>query len=218
MEKQVVTMSKGVHIIANVAQSLNGVISGDSPRRVIISNREDLERVHRLRAQSDAIIVGANTVKSDNPDLKVNRTYFNSSSQPVRIILDGKLTIPDDSKVLDGSSKTLVFTANRERKIKGAETILSEYDRIPIDFIVEELAKRSIKNVLIEGGAYTINTFLQEGVVDEFYLFIGNVILPENGIHLFRSTEQIRNVILNRSILGDGLLLSLDARKIGEEK
>lgn len=202
-------MAPRPRVIINVAQSLNGMIAGPGGRRVLISSEIDLRRVHRLRAEVDAILVGANTIISDNPDLKVSTRYVDLERRPVRIVLDSKLKIPDEANVLDGSIRTLVFTSNQSRTLKNAEKIVLEPNMLFVENILEVLYHRGIRSLLVEGGKDVIRHFAQSGFVDEFYLYIGDLMISEGGLSLFDLHSDLRNIVKEISIMDKGLLLSL---------
>ncbi len=206
-------MHSGVRITVNVAQSINGIISGNSGKRARISDNEDLKRVHRLRSESDVILVGANTIISDNPKLRVDRAFFDSDALPFRVILDRDLRIPEKSNVLDSTARTIVFTSRTDRKLEGAELVYLDEGQ-EITGVVDSLAQMGIRSVLVEGGATVISQFVSQGIVDEFFLYIGNVILPESGVRLFKPDVEIRDVMTKIENLGDGILISIDPAKI----
>lgn len=213
IQEAISQMRSGIYLTVNVAQSLNGIISGVLGRRAEISGPADLERVHRLRSESDAILVGANTINCDNPTLKVNGNIFKSEKNPMRIVLDRKLSIRPDSKVLDGTARTLVFTGNKNRKLKGAELIVTDEDGLKVPSIVDSLSGLGVRSLLVEGGSSIISQFLKAGIVDEFYLYIGNILLPESGTRLFSPEVEIRDFIMGRENLGDGILIRIDPSK-----
>ena len=195
-------------IMINVAMSMNGLIAGRLGRRVDISSSQDRERVMHLRSTCDAILVGANTIINDNPDLRAaDRGY---EKNPLRVVLDGRLSVPTHCRVFDGRSRTLLFTANREREMSNCEIIYNDNTEIPIEFVLDELNDRGIKNLLVEGGSRVIRQFLLSGKVSSFSLYIGNILIETGGIPLFEIGSDVRNVILSSEKLGDGFLLYLD--------
>ena len=114
------------YVIMNAAMTLDGKIAtreGDSR----ISCPEDLDRLHRLRARVDAILVGAGTVLSDDPSLTVRRAR---GRNPLRVVVDGRARIPLTARVLDGSSKTLVAVSRRAPRRKVEEGIELELRRV----------------------------------------------------------------------------------------
>ncbi len=92
-------------IILNCAASADGKIALPDRKKITLSNKEDFDRVHRLRSECDAILVGIGTVIEDNPKLT---TRNGKGINPTRIILDTNFRIPNNANVLDGESKTIV--------------------------------------------------------------------------------------------------------------
>ena len=206
-------MSGKVRVTINVAQSLNGLIAGKFGRRVQISSVEDWSRVLDLRTRSDAILIGANTVINDNPDLYTGRTD-SSDKLPMRVLLDGRLSIPTHSRIFDGRGRTVVFTANRERKMLNCDIVYSDDIRIPIPYVIETLETMNVRNLLVEGGSTVINEFLKAGVVDDFFLYIGNILIEGDGIRLFEPTKTLAGIVQSSERLGDGYVARLDVKKI----
>ncbi len=200
-------------VIINVAQSLNGYIAGKGGKPVKISSDEDEERVHALRASVDGILVGINTILRDNPDLTA-RGKDGKILRPARIILDSRLRIPRNAKVLDSGSRTIIFTANSQRTVEGAEVRVMAKDDLEIPCILHNLYRMGIRKILVEGGANVIWRFLRAGTVDRFYLFIGNEPIPEGGIKLFAGKPEPEEAIKDAKVINGGKLLELDPLKL----
>ncbi|MCL5730579.1 MAG: RibD family protein [Candidatus Thermoplasmatota archaeon] len=194
-------------VTINVAQSLNGFVAGPEGKRVIISNSEDLERVDGLRATSDAILVGANTVMLDNPELSVRN---HGGKKPLRVILDRRLRISQSSRVLDGTSTTLVYTAETSRRLENCVLVTLPDEKLTVKNILSDLYARGVRNLLVEGGPNVIRQFLEAGVYDRFFIFIGNIIIPEGGVPLFMYEKERRLAYSFVSTLGDGILIKLN--------
>jgi len=164
-------------IILSAAISIDGKIAtktGDSK----LSSKKDLVRLHKLRSKVDAILVGKNTVKQDDPLLTVRYT---KGKNPIRIILDSHGTILKESKILKTSDKvktiivvTKKITGKNLEKLKKShvEIIFSGENKINLKSLVKNLKKRKIKTILLEGGG-TINwEFLKNNLIDEFFITI----------------------------------------------
>jgi len=169
-------------IILSAAISIDGKIatfSGDSR----LSSKKDLIRLHKLRSQVDAILVGKNTINKDNPLLTVR---YSKGRNPVRIILDSCGTISDKSKILQTCNKvkTIIvvskkITKKNLQKLKKfpLEIIMIGDNQVNIKSLMKNLGKRKIKTVLLEGGG-TINwEFIKNNLVDEFYITVTPFIL-----------------------------------------
>ncbi|MCL4306659.1 MAG: dihydrofolate reductase family protein [Candidatus Thermoplasmatota archaeon] len=201
-------------VIINVAQSLNGMIAGPGGRRVTISSAQDRERVLEIRSKVDAVIVGANTVVNDNPRLNLEGHASNHDSGPMRVVLDGSLKIPDNSHILDGTSRTVVFTWNLNRELKGADLIRVSRDHLTVKEILDKLWSMGIRNVLVEGGKQVIHEFIDAGAVDEFHIFVGNILIERGGMILFDPPEDISGVARDIRVMQGGLLISLDPHSL----
>ena len=169
-------------IILSAAISIDGKIatrSGDSK----LSSKRDLIRLHKLRSQVDAIIIGKNTVNKDNPLLTVR---YSKGKNPIRIILDSHGTISNKSKILQTSNKvktiivvTKKITKKNLQKLKkfSVEIIIVGENQVNIKSLIKILSKRKIKTILLEGGG-TINwEFIKNNLVDEFFITITPFIL-----------------------------------------
>ncbi len=97
------------HVTVNCAMSADGKIGFVTRRQAKISSEDDLRRVHRLRAASDAIVVGIGTVLADDPKLTVRSEYARGKN-PIRVVLDSNGRTPEGAHVLDGKASTIVFT------------------------------------------------------------------------------------------------------------
>ena len=169
-------------IILSAAISIDGKIatrSGDSK----LSSKRDLTRLHKLRSQVDAIIIGKNTVYKDDPLLTVR---YSKGKNPIRIILDSCGTISHKSKILQTSNKvktiivvTKKITKKNLQKLKkfSVEIIIVGENQVNIKSLIKILSKRKIKTILLEGGG-TINwEFIKNNLVDEFFITITPFIL-----------------------------------------
>lgn len=165
-------------VIVNCAMSLDGKIASRLRKQIRLSDEADMARVHNLRNQCDAILVGIGTVVADDPSLLVKEKYVDDVKQPTRIVLDSKCQIPRTSKILDGSAKTLLFvTENYVDEVPGAEVIPCGNDEIDLEKMLSVLEDKGIKCLLVEGGGRTIWTFVKAGLVDEFKIFISSKII-----------------------------------------
>lgn len=166
-----------MRVIVNAAMSADGKIAlrGGAPLR--LSDEADLQRVHRLRAQCDAILVGIGTVLADNPRLSA-RTSPPTLRQPLRVVLDSQARTPEDSHVLDGSAKTLILTAKgRARAFPNAECVEAGEGRVDVRLALRELQARGVQTLLVEGGATVIASFLRAGLVNDLYTYVAPAIV-----------------------------------------
>ena len=145
-------------IILKWAETLDGFIAPetkDELKPVWITNPISRQLVHKWRAEEQAILVGRNTVLQDNPSLTV-RDW--TGQNPIRIVLDDKNSLSKDLNVFNDKAETILINS----KLKANE-------------ICEVLHKQNINSVIIEGGAQTLQTFIDTDLWDEARIFTGNV-------------------------------------------
>ena len=169
------------YIHLKLAQSLDGRIS-DSRRRWI-SGETSRRLVHQWRTVHDAVLVGAGTVLSDNPSLNVR---FVSGRDPHVVILDGRLRISPDARLVASAKKRRVVVCTSTGALKkkgrranalarlGVEVIAfpSKGDRLDLVRVLRELYETGIGSILVEGGADVASSFVEARLVDEFSMFI----------------------------------------------
>ena len=163
-------------IILNCAASVDGKIALPNRKQLDISNNEDFERVHKLRSECDAIIVGIGTIIEDNPSLTVRN---NSGAKPIRVILDTHCRIPPNSNVLQGNSKTIVAVGENpdQTNLENAEILRCGKEKINLTKLLELLSKRGVKKILVEGGETVMWSFLKEELFDEYNIFLSSMII-----------------------------------------
>ena len=169
--------NKRPYIILKWAETKDGFvapISKNENKPIFISNTYSQQLVHKLRSAEHAILVGTRTVLADNPRLNV-RSW--SGENPIRVVLDNTLRIPKNSNILDGSAKTIVITASKDKNIVSSKNLIFE----EIDFskniakqVCEVLSKYQIQSLIVEGGTQTLQTFIDEKLWDEALVFVGN--------------------------------------------
>jgi diaminohydroxyphosphoribosylaminopyrimidine deaminase / 5-amino-6-(5-phosphoribosylamino)uracil reductase len=169
------------------AQTLDGrIASADGSSRWVVASPETLKIAHKLRAEHDAILAGINNILLDNPELTLRLVKGRS---PIRIILDSKLRIPLEAKVLSGQDKAKTFIATTPAAPKGKinalrafgiEVLVTPADtagRVDIRELLQNLGARGISSLLVEGGGEVYTSFLKLGLVDKVVGFIAPKIL-----------------------------------------
>lgn len=169
------------YVAAKIAQTLDGRIADSRQASKWISSEPARKLVHRWRAEANAVLVGIGTVLADNPRLTVRAV---SGKQPFRVVLDRELRIPHRSALLsdEHAGQTIVFAQatdenfERAKRIEasGARVVLLplQEGRLPLTRVLDELGRRNIAQVLVEGGAAIFSTFLRERLVDHLAIFI----------------------------------------------
>jgi 2,5-diamino-6-(ribosylamino)-4(3H)-pyrimidinone 5'-phosphate reductase len=169
-------------IILSAAISIDGKLAtttGDSK----LSSKKDLIRLHKLRSKVDAILIGKNTVKKDDPLLTVR---YSKGKNPTRIILDSSGTISSNSKILQTSNeiKTIIAVCKKitKKNLEKLEKfpidvmVLGEY-QVNVKSLLQNLGRRKIKTVLLEGGGSINWEFIKNNLVDELFITITPYIL-----------------------------------------
>lgn len=180
-------------VIAKWAQSIDGKLAyaKASTQERWISNDLSRKDAHRLRRRTGAIVVGVDTVIADNPLLTPRPS---KGKKPIRVVLDHTLRVPLDSRVLrtTKTSPTLVFTRKAaveanprlvERiEKKGAEVLVYEDgEGSELDFLLANLGRRAVQQVLVEGGPTVLASFLREKLTDELCVYIAPRVLGTDG-------------------------------------
>ncbi len=222
-EPYVKYITRGIpFVILKAAMSLDGKIATQTGDSKWITSEASRKYVKALRSQVDAILVGIDTVIKDNPGLLGG----NSKKRAVRIIVDSRLRIPSNARVLDSRAPTIVATRKgidkRRREnlqAKGAEVLpIPRWRKHPqrgldLKFLMKKLAERGISSLLIEGGGKVNAAALEMGLVDKVLFFIApkivggeDAITPVEGEGIERMGEarRLRDTRIRR--FGDDLL------------
>ena len=226
------------HVVVNVAMSADGKISTRERRQVKISGPEDFLRVDRLKAASDAVIVGIGTVLADDPsltvkseDLKRKRKEQGKDEHPVRVIVDSTARIPFSSSVLHkGEGVRVVAVSRKADSVKVAElknlakVIVAGEDDVDLQSVLDQLGSMGIRHLMVEGGGTLIASLFGKGLVDEIYTFVGNIIIggadaptPADGGGFVKEAEFPRLALLEVIHMGEGIVLHWNVKK-GNQK
>jgi len=164
------------------AQTLDGKIATSTGQSKWITSEESRRVSQELRASVDAIVVGAATIKADDPRLSVR---IPTKNRPLKVILDSKLSISPRAKVFSSPGKVMLATteaspkAKRTALSKKAEVLVipARDGRVDADRLLNELGSRGILHILVEGGGETAASFLEARLADEAYIFTAPKIL-----------------------------------------
>jgi 5-amino-6-(5-phosphoribosylamino)uracil reductase len=179
-------------VLLSVAMSADGYIDDCAGRRLVLSGPEDLARVDGLRASSDAILVGAGTVRADNPRLLVRSEWWReqrvaaglpASPEKVTITASGDL----DPRALffadDGAAKLVYCGPEPAGRLRASLGERAEVAVLPADadlcWVATDLAARGIGRLMIEGGAHVLAQALTAGIADELQLAVAPVLVAD---------------------------------------
>ncbi len=170
------------HVILSAAMSIDGKIAtrnGESK----LSSRKDLLRVHKLRANVDAILVGKNTLMVDDPSLTVK---YVKGKNPIRIILDSEGSLKSTSQIIKTCRIIPTIIAVSEKitqknivrlEREGLEVIKCGQNKIDLKKLLPILRKKNIKKLLVEGGGLTNWSFIKDELIDEIIITITPYVL-----------------------------------------
>ena len=162
------------YVILKWAETADGYIAAESGRTVQISGMFSSLRVHKWRSEEDAILVGYNTAFNDNPKLDVRHW---KGRNPVRIVLDRHLRLPESLHLFDTSQPTFIVNYDRQTDFDNNsgryfEQVSTSYIKVnpgedEILQLLQQLSKRGIQSILVEGGAQVLASFLKAGLWNE---------------------------------------------------
>ena len=165
------------YIILKWAQTADGFFAPGGNSQLWITGAESRKLVHQWRSEEDAILIGKNTAKIDNPQLNVR---YGAGKSPKRVVVDRRLELASNLNIFDQSVETLVFNEVKtdiDGKIK--YIALEDFERFVPQYILFQLYLQDVQSVIIEGGAHTLNTFIEAGLWDEGRIFTGNMKLTK---------------------------------------
>jgi diaminohydroxyphosphoribosylaminopyrimidine deaminase/5-amino-6-(5-phosphoribosylamino)uracil reductase len=208
------------YVTLKAAQTLDGMIADKNNYSEWISSSESRKYVHWLRSRYDAVLIGSETARKDNPKLTVRMV---EGRNPFRVVLDSSLKLKSDLNLfkINSDNKTIVITSeksksktnkiNRLEKIGVKVLFVREDDngRLVLKSILKELAKLQIISLLVEGGSKIYSAFIKKNLYDDIYLFVSPKILG-SGLKTFSEIESKK--------LGDAAKLSINhIQKIGDD-
>lgn len=207
--KYITTGLPFVHL--KIAQSLDGRIATSTGRSQWITNQNAMKRVHQLRSEYDAVLVGVKTLIADDPLLTVRLV---SGRNPIKIILDNELITPKNAKLLsdETATKTIIFTRtginpkqiknyqNKDVKILNVQT--NGDGKLNLEDILRSLGKQQISSVLVEGGGEIFTSFIRAKLFDKISFFIAPLLIGKGiqsigdlGIDNLNKAHKLKNVI-----------------------
>ncbi|MHC4572911.1 MAG: bifunctional diaminohydroxyphosphoribosylaminopyrimidine deaminase/5-amino-6-(5-phosphoribosylamino)uracil reductase RibD [Planctomycetota bacterium] len=222
-------------VIIKWAQSIDGKLAwaGKSRRQDWISNELSRKDAHKLRRRAGAILVGINTVLADDPMLTARPSR---GAAAIRIVLDGRLRIPLDCRLLTTAERIPVLIVTRKQAVqtdpKGANKVIQKGAELLVcpdipgqsnlHFLLAELAKRGIAQLLVEGGPRVIASFLRNRLADEICVYIAPKLLGPQGTFdiarpLAELTEALDLHYVDIRRFGDDIRLSGLSKKAVEE-
>ena len=185
------TEQRRMDVVVNAAMSADGKLSTRERRQVDISGPADFERVDKLRAESDAVMVGVGTVVADDPSLTVDREALRErrreagrSEQPARVVADSRIRTPPDAAVLDDAAKSYLLVSEtaptdfvQQMEKEGATVITAGENRVDLPTALEQLESHGVDQLLVEGGGEIIYSLFESDLVDRLSVFVGPIVI-----------------------------------------
>ncbi len=216
-----------------MATSIDGYLDNMNETRLLLSNAEDFDRVDEVRAGVDAILVGANTIRRDNPRLLVRsaehqqeRIRRGVTAHPMKVTLTGRGNLDATARFFScGDSDKLVYTRDSvvralREALGDAATVVAAGEPMALGVMLDDLGERKIERLMVEGGGTVVTQFLLTGLVDEIHLviapfFVGEASaprfvhpgrFPQNAEHpmTLAETRQMGDAVLLRYLAGTG--------------
>ena len=223
-------MAERPYLLVSCAMSVDGYIDDAGQARLILSSQVDADRVDEVRAGSDAILVGARTVRRDNPRLlvrsperRIRRLARGATENPVKVTITATGDLDPAARFFAGNAARLVYCARPalatlRQRLAGLAEVVDAGDAPSPALLARDLAERGMARVLLEGGGELATQFLAAGLADELHLviapfFVGDPAAPRfalpgryphgpgNRMQL-AEVRQLGDVVLLRYLLG----------------
>lgn len=155
------------YIILKWAETADGFVAKENYDSKWISNEYARQLVHKWRAEEDGILVGRNTAAHDNPQLSVREW---TGKNPVRIVIDRFLKLSDRLYIMDGTQPTIIYNVLKHEEHPNL-TLMRIEEQGFLWHLLKDLHKRGIHSLFVEGGAHTLQSFINEGLWEEIRVF-----------------------------------------------
>ncbi len=212
------------YVLLSAAASVDGYIDDSSSSRLVLSNAADLDRVDDVRAGADAILVGAGTIRRDNPRLLVrspsrrsDREAGGRPASPLKVTLTASGNLdPAASFFTAGPAGKVVYAtaaaaAGLQAKLGGLAAVVAAGDPLSLPTVLADLTARGVRRLMVEGGSSVQSQFLAAGLVDEIHLVIAPLWIADRAAPRFGGLPggplPSRMILAEVRTLGDVVLL-----------
>ena len=221
-----------MYVHVNAAVSVDGKLSSRRREQVRISGDADFDRVDRIRAAADAVLVGVGTVLADDPHLTldeedrcVQRLRDGRPGNPARVVADSRARTPTDARILDDEATTYLLVSDaadpdRVDALRGAGAeILSvggDDGRVDLRAAFDALEREGIGRTMVEGGGEVIFSLFEADLVDELTVYVGSLVIGGREAPTLADGEGFvdgfpRLELVDVARVDDGVLLSYEA-------
>ncbi len=194
MEKPFVRIVSGVTVDGKI--TLN---RGVSAKDTLIIESDNVKRfLHEIRAKSDAILVGGETVRTDNPLLTVRYT---TGKNPVRIIITKSLNLPEEANIFNKEAPTIIVTTQSSSLEKreflrslGVEVLVTRESHPDLKALLQKLTERNIKSLMVEGGSLINYFFIKDRLFDELILIQHPILFAGDSVPTLVGGEPLKDL------------------------
>ncbi|MFI0141911.1 RibD family protein [Streptomyces luteogriseus] len=184
-------MTARPYVLLSAAMSVDGYLDDTSPDRLRLSNAEDFDRVDQVRAESDAILIGANTMRLDNPRLLVNseerrakRVADGKPAYPLKVTVTASGDLSADLKFWHFGGEKLVITVDGAvEKVRttlgGLADVVSVGPHLDWGLVLDELGRRGVERLMVEGGGTIHTQLMAQDLADEVHLAIAPLLVGQ---------------------------------------
>ncbi|MEU9631498.1 dihydrofolate reductase family protein [Streptomyces luteogriseus] len=184
-------MTARPYVLLSAAMSVDGYLDDTSPDRLRLSNAEDFDRVDQVRAESDAILIGANTMRLDNPRLLVNseerrakRVADGKPAYPLKVTITASGDLSADLKFWHfGGAKLVITVDSAVEKVRttlgGLADVVSVGPQMGWGLVLDELGRRGVERLMVEGGGTIHTQLMAQDLADEVHLAIAPLLVGQ---------------------------------------
>ncbi|GAA3159205.1 RibD family protein [Nonomuraea roseoviolacea] len=185
------------YVLLSCAMSVDGYIDDTTPERLLLSNAADFDRVDQVRAESDAILIGATTMRRDNPRLLVNsearraeRAAHGLPAYPLKVTITNSGDLDPDLKFWHHGGEKIVYcpdsaTAKLREALGELAGVVSLGPTVDLGRMLDDLGERGIRRLMVEGGGTIHTQFLTQGLADEIHLAIAPIFVGDGNAPRF---------------------------------
>jgi 5-amino-6-(5-phosphoribosylamino)uracil reductase len=218
-------MTTRPYVLLSAAMSVDGYLDDTSPERLLLSNTEDFDRVDEVRASCDAILIGATTMRRDNPRLLVNseerraaRLAEGKSAYPLKVTVTASGDLNADLKFWHHGGDKLVFTTDSavekvRTTLDGLADVVSTGPELDWGQVLDELGRRGVGRLMVEGGGTIHTQLMSQNLADEVHLAVAPLLVGQADAPRFLGTaaypggSTARMRLLEARTIGDVVLL-----------
>jgi 5-amino-6-(5-phosphoribosylamino)uracil reductase len=215
------------YVLLSCATSADGYLDDARPPRLILSGPADLDRVDDVRASCDAILVGAGTIRRDDPRLlirdprrRARRAARGRPEHPARVTVTATGDLDPAARFFAPGAERLVYAATPARpraraRIGDQAVVIDAGDPLTLEFVLNDLSERAVARLLVEGGAQVLAEFLDRELADELHLAVAPFFVADPAAPRFSPSrpgppmtlagvQRLDDVVLHRYLLGPG--------------